>query len=47
MNVVKAKICLHLLELVWAVKGVEHLALDLVEDVKEGVVNVLCDPVLL
>lgn len=46
-NVVKAMICFHLLKLVWAVNGVEHLALDLVEDAKEGVVNILCGHVLL
>lgn len=44
---VKAKLSLHLLELAHSIAGVKHLALDLVEDLAEGVVRILCGPVLI
>ena len=43
---VKLKLSLHLLKLAHIIAGVKHLALDLVEDVAEGVVKILCGPIL-
>lgn len=45
-KLVKVKLSLHLLKLVHIIAGVKHLALTLVEDVTEGVVKILCGPIL-
>lgn len=45
-KLVKVNLSLHLLKLAHLISGVKHLALTLVEDVKEGVVKVLCGPIL-
>ena len=45
-KLVKLKLSLHLLKLAHIISGVKHLALDLVEDVTEGVVKILCGPIL-
>ena len=42
----KVKLCLDLDELAIIIDGVTHLALDLVEDVAEGVVKILCGSIL-
>lgn len=42
----KVKLCLDLDKLAIIIDGVTHLALDLVEDVAEGVVKILCGSIL-